>query len=102
MSSIAAERPTSISTSTSAALRRDPVAQAFLMMRIVFTVAPILFGIDKFANVLTDNWTRYLSPEFNSLITGTTPDAMHIVGVVEIVAGLAVAVLPRYGALIVA
>ncbi len=35
--------------------------QAFLMLRIAFTVAPILFGLDKFANVLTDDWTHYLS-----------------------------------------
>ena len=85
-----------------AALRDDPVAQAFLLLRIGFTVAPILFGLDKFANVLTDDWTKYLAPEFNDLIPGNAADAMHIVGVVEIVAGLVVAVAPRYGALLVA
>jgi hypothetical protein len=95
----AAGRPTAISTPS---LRSDPVAQAFLLLRIGFTVAPILFGIDKFANVLTDDWTRYLSSEFNSLIPGSAADAMHIVGVVEIVAGLVVAAVPRYGALLVA
>ena len=42
-------------------LRRDPAAQAFLLLRIVFTVAPILFGLDKFAEVLTDDWTAYLA-----------------------------------------
>src|SRR3954464_14044188 len=83
-------------------LRRDPAAQAFLMLRIAFTVAPILFGLDKFANVLTDDWTRYLSSEFNSLIPGSAADAMHIVGVVEIVAGLAVLAIPRFGGLLVA
>src|SRR5215213_8700256 len=66
------------------ALTRDPAAQAFMLMRIVFTVAPILFGLDKFAGVLTDDWTQYLSSEFNSLIPGSAADAMHIVGVVEI------------------
>jgi hypothetical protein len=84
------------------ALRRDPVAQAFLLLRIAFTVAPILFGIDKFANVLTDDWTRYLASEFNDLIPGSASDAMHIVGVVEIIAGLTVAALPRFGGLLVA
>jgi len=83
-------------------LRRDPVAQAFLLLRIAFTVAPILFGLDKFANVLTDDWTRYLSSEFNSLIPGNAADAMHIVGVVEVVAGLVVAVTPRFGGYLVA
>src|SRR5436190_5320654 len=83
-------------------LRRDPVAQAFLVMRIAFTVAPILFGLDKFANVLTDDWTRYLSSEFNSLLPGSAATGMHIVGVVEIAAGLIVAVVPRFGGLLVA
>ena len=85
-----------------ATLRRDPVAQAFLLLRIAFTVAPIIFGLDKFANVLTDDWTRYLAPEFNDIIPGSASDAMHVVGVVEIVAGLVVAVVPRFGGILVA
>jgi hypothetical protein len=85
-----------------ATLRRDPATQAFLLLRIAFTVAPILFGIDKFANVLTDDWTKYLATEFNNFIPGNASDAMHIVGVVEIVAGLTVAALPRFGGLLVA
>ena len=87
---------------TSDALRRDPAAQAFLLLRIAFTVAPILFGLDKFANVLTHDWTRYLAPEFNSLIPGSAADAMHLVGVVEIAAGVAVCLNPRFGGLLVA
>jgi hypothetical protein len=87
---------------TSATLRRDPAAQAFVLLRIAFTVAPILFGLDKFANVLTDDWTRYLAPAFNDLIPGNAGDAMHIVGVVEIVAGVVVAVTPRFGGVLVA
>ena len=83
-------------------LRRDPAAQAFMVLRVAFTVAPILFGIDKFANVLTDDWTRYLAPEFNDVIPGNASDAMHIVGVIEIVAGLTVALVPRFGGLLVA
>jgi hypothetical protein len=96
----AALRP--IPLPTSSALRGDPVAQAFLLLRIAFTVAPILFGLDKFAGVLTDDWTRYLAPAFNDLIPGNASDAMHIVGVVEILAGLVVAVAPRFGGLLVA
>jgi hypothetical protein len=80
-----------------------PVAahQAFLLLRTVFTVAPIVFGLDKFANVLTD-WERYLAPEFNDLIPGTAHQAMLMVGVVEIAAGLLVALLPRVGGYVVA
>jgi uncharacterized membrane protein YphA (DoxX/SURF4 family) len=76
--------------------------QAFLLLRIAFTVAPILFGLDKFANVLTDDWTRYLSSEYNSLLPGSADTAMSIVGVIEVVAGLVVAVAPRYGSVLVA
>jgi hypothetical protein len=84
------------------ALTRDPSAQAFMLLRIAFTVAPILFGLDKFAEVLTNDWTRYLSTEFNDILPGSAADAMHIVGVVEIAAGLVVAVVPRFGGLLVA
>ena len=93
----AALRPIPFPTLT--ALRRDPAAQAFLLMRVVFILAPIVFGLDKFAGVLTDDWTKYLAPEFNDLIPGSASDAMHFVGIVEISAGLVVAVTPRFGGL---
>src|SRR3954452_1743660 len=83
-------------------LRRDPTAQPFLVMRVVFTVAPILFGLDKFAGFMIDDWTKYLAPQFNDLIPGSAADAMHIVGAVEIAAGLVVAVIPRVGGFLVA
>jgi hypothetical protein len=101
MSTLAAGlRPSPIPSSS--ILRRDPAAQAFMLLRIAFTVAPILFGLDKFAGVLTDDWTKYLATQFNDLIPGNASDAMHIVGVVEIVAGLTVAVVPRVGGVVVA
>jgi uncharacterized membrane protein YphA (DoxX/SURF4 family) len=84
------------------ALRRDPVAQAFLILRVAFTVAPILFGLDKFAEVLTDDWTKYLATQYNDIIPGSAQDAMYMVGVVEILAGIVVFVAPRFGGLLVA
>jgi hypothetical protein len=87
---------------TREAVRSDPAVQAFLLLRIAFTVAPILFGLDKFAGVLTDDWTKYLAPQFNDIIPGNADQAMHMVGVVEIVAGLVVAAAPRFGGLLVA
>ena len=75
--------------------------QAFLLLRTVFTVAPILFGLDKFAGVLTD-WDLYLAPWINDLVPGNAHDAMLMTGVVEIAAGLVVAVLPRFGGYLVA
>jgi len=91
---------TSSSTSFGAVLHADPARQAFLLLRTVFTVAPIVFGLDKFANVLVD-WPRYLATPINNLVPGTGQQAMYAVGVIEIVAGLAVAVRPRCGALLV-
>ena len=102
MSSAVAASLRPIPFPTSDALRRDPAAQAFLLLRIAFTVAPIVMGLDKFATVLTDDWTRYLAPAFDDIIPGDAGDAMHIVGVVEIIAGLVVAIVPRFGGLLVA
>jgi uncharacterized membrane protein HdeD (DUF308 family) len=67
----------------------------------VFTVAPIIFGLDKFTNLLT-HWTIYLAPVATSVIPVPAQTFMYIVGVVEIVAGIAVAVRPRFGSLLVA
>ena len=85
-----------------ATLRHDPAAQAFLVLRIAFTVAPILFGLDKFAEILTDDWTRYLASQFDSIIPGSAQDAMYLVGAIEVVAGFVVLVAPRFGGLLVA
>jgi uncharacterized membrane protein YphA (DoxX/SURF4 family) len=79
----------------------DPTYQAFLLLRTVFTVAPIVFGLDKFANVLTD-WPQYLAPWIDRIVPGTAQQAMYLVGVVEVLAGVLVAVAPRIGAWVVA
>jgi hypothetical protein len=75
--------------------------QVLQLLRLGFTVLPIVFGLDKFADVLT-NWSQYLAPEIDDLVPGTAHQAMLAVGVVEIVAGLVVAVLPRFGGPLVA
>ncbi len=82
-------------------IREDPAYQAFLVLRTGFIVAPILFGLDKFTNLLTD-WTTYLAPALDRLVPGTATGAMLAVGVIEIVAGLVVAVRPRFGGYLVA
>jgi uncharacterized membrane protein YphA (DoxX/SURF4 family) len=85
--------------------RRDATAeagyQAFLMLRIAFAVAPIAFGLDKFLNVMVD-WPQYLAPWLNDLLPGSAQDLMYLVGAIEILAGLVVALKPRYGAPLVA
>jgi hypothetical protein len=79
----------------------EPGYQAFLMLRVAFAVAPIAFGIDKFANVMV-HWPKYLVPWINDIVPGTAQQAMYAVGVIEIAAGLLVLVKPRYGAWLVA
>ncbi|TDE14377.1 hypothetical protein [Jiangella asiatica] len=79
----------------------SPPGRAFLMLRTLFTVAPILFGLDKFAEVMVD-WPIYLAPWVDDLVPGSASDAMYVVGVIEILAGLLVAVAPRIGAYVVA
>ena len=84
-----------------AADRHDPRYQAFLLLRIAFTVAPIAFGLDKFFNVLVD-WPTYLAPWIDDIAPGSAQDFMYFVGVIEIVAGVLVALKPRYAAYVVA
>lgn len=79
----------------------NPVFQAFTLLRIGFTVAPILFGIDKFLDLLVD-WRIYLAPQINDILPGDAHQAMVAVGVIEIVAGLAVALRPKFGGYLVA
>lgn len=81
--------------------RTDPGYGAFLLLRIGFTVLPIVFGVDKFTNLLTD-WEHYLAPWIVDIIPISGHHAMYVVGAIEIVAGLAVAIKPRYAALVVA
>ena len=87
---------------TPASVGPAPAArQAFLLLRTVFTVAPVLFGLDKFLGLLTD-WEGYLAPQIDALVPGTAHQAMLAVGVVEILAGVLVAVVPRIGGYVVA
>lgn len=79
----------------------DPAHQGYLLLRIGFTVAPILFGLDKFFNVLVD-WEKYLAPVVNDLVPGNAHQAMLVVGAIEILAGLVVALRPRFGGYLVA
>jgi uncharacterized membrane protein YphA (DoxX/SURF4 family) len=84
-----------------AALHSDPGWQAFALLRTVFTIAPIAFGLDKFFNLLTD-WPGYLAPIVTDVVPITAQQFMYLVGVIEIVAGLCVFFLPRFGSLLVA
>jgi hypothetical protein len=91
---------TTVRSRTPAAID-NPTYQAFLALRAGFVVAPILFGLDKFTNLLAD-WTTYLAPAIDRLVPGSAASAMLAVGVVEVVAGLIVAIRPRIGGYLVA
>src|SRR5207249_4252390 len=80
---------------------RNPVFQSFWLLRIGFTVAPILFGADKFAHVLV-NWDKYLAPRIVDQLPWTAHQAMYAVGAIEIFAGLVVLLRPRFGGYLVA
>jgi len=79
----------------------DPAYQAFTLLRVGFCVLPILMGVDKFFNWMV-SWPLYLADWVNNIIPGTAQQFMYVVGVIEIVAGLIVALKPRYGSYLVA
>lgn len=79
----------------------DPAYQAFFVLRAAFVVAPILFGLDKFTNLMVE-WERYLAPALSDPLPFTAQQQMYVVGVIEIVAGIVVLLHPKLGALVVA
>ena len=85
----------------STAMVDTPIRQAFRALHVGFVVAPLLAGIDKFFDAMVD-WTKYLAPQVDAIVPGTASQFMMAVGVVEIVAGVLVAVAPRYGGYVVA
>jgi uncharacterized membrane protein YphA (DoxX/SURF4 family) len=78
-----------------------PADQAFYMLRTLYVVAPILFGLDKFFNILT-YWPNYLAPVATTVVPVSPQTFMYAVGVVEIIAGLLVAWRAKWGSLVVA
>ena len=78
----------------------SPSRQAYQILRFGFTVAPILAGLDKFFHLLV-NWDQYLPPVVNNLTGGRGHQLMLVVGVIEIIAGLGVALKPRIFAYVV-
>ena len=78
-----------------------PASQAYQILHVGFTVAPILFGLDKFFN-WSVHWPDYLAGWVNDIVPGSAQDFMYVVGGIEIAAGLLVAVAPSIGAFVVA
>jgi uncharacterized membrane protein YphA (DoxX/SURF4 family) len=81
--------------------KHDPAYQAFVTLRVGFTVLPIVMGIDKFFNNLV-NWEQYLAHWIANISPFSATGTMHVVGIIEIAAGVLVALKPRYFAYLVA
>ena len=79
----------------------NPSYQAYQLLHVAFIIAPVIAGIDKFTRLLVD-WDKYLAPSVARTMPVDGHTFMLAVGVIEIIAGLIVAVLPRIGAYIVA
>ncbi len=80
---------------------KDDVYQSFVILRSAFTIAPILFGLDKFFNFMVQ-WSDYLAPWIDDLVPGSAQSFMYVVGVIEIIAGVVVAFAPHLGGYLVA
>jgi hypothetical protein len=79
----------------------SPARQAYEILHWGFVAAPVIAGLDKFVGLLT-NWDQYLSPTFARISPLSLHGTMQAVGVVEIIAGLVVALKPKVGGWVVA
>ena len=95
-----AAAPTSTVAGISSLAAR-PAYQSYVILLIGFTVLPIVAGLDKFFHLLVD-WDQYLAPQITQRLPVTGHTFMLVVGVIEIAAGLLVALRPRIGAYVVA
>ena len=82
--------------------RTEPAYAAFVALRTGYVVLPLLMGIDKYVKVLNTDWPGYLAPWTVNLLPFSAQTAMYVVGAVEILAGILVAIKPRYAAYVVA
>lgn len=77
------------------------VQQAFRLLKYTFVIVPIVAGLDKFTNLLTD-WTQYINPSIAGILPLSGAAFMMIVGIIEIVAGIIVLKKTEIGGYIVA
>ena len=95
------DTPTRITSFTEAGVDASrPAYQAYQILRLGFTLAPIVAGLDKFFNLLV-HWEQYLPSFVNKLVGGHGHELMLVVGIIEIIAGLGVALMPKVFAYVV-
>jgi hypothetical protein len=95
-------RHTPTGTTVLQRVRSDSAYGAFVLLYIGYVVLPLWMGIDKYAKVLTDDWPGYLAPWIVDLLPFSAQTAMYVVGGVEILAAVLVAIKPRYASFVVA
>lgn len=93
--------PTPASASVLVRARQDPAFAAFWVLRLGFIALPLLMGLDKFTNLLTD-WPGYLAPWVVAVLPISAQAAMYVIGAVEIVAAIGIVLRPRLAAWVVA
>lgn len=81
-------------------VQNSNVSSVFNLLKITFTVVPIVAGADKFFNILCD-WTQYINPMILDILPISAADFMMIVGVIEIIAGIIVFIMPKIGGVVV-
>lgn len=95
MQTLTADAPSgALRTESHSAYGNTAAREAFTILRLGFVVAPIVAGLDKFTHLLVD-WNQYLSPFANKLVGGNGDIFMYAVGVIEIIAGIGIALRPR-------
>ena len=82
--------------------KMDPAFQAYRLLQFAFVVAPIIVGLDKLYTNFLVPWTIYLAPITLDILGGHAEGFMQIVGVIEIIAGIGVAVKPKVFSYVVA
>jgi uncharacterized membrane protein YphA (DoxX/SURF4 family) len=79
----------------------NPTYQAYRILHFGFTALPVIAGLDKFTHILV-NWDMYLAPVIARISSIPVHTLMMVIGIIEIIAGILVAIKPRIGAYIVA
>jgi len=80
---------------------QQSIKHPFNLLKFTFVIVPIVAGLDKFTNLVTD-WTQYINPAFLEMLPFSGSTFMMIVGIIEIIAGLIVLIKTELGGYIVA
>jgi hypothetical protein len=79
---------------------KQNVLPIFNTLKFTFVVIPVVAGLDKFTNILCD-WTQYINPSLADALPFSSGTFMMLIGVIEIIAGILVFVMPKMGGLVV-